>query len=462
MRSMGVILACCRLLALEAQAEMSVWPDYLGVTMPPNVAPLNFRVKGVEGAIRAEMRAPDGRTLVTAASGDGVVAWPLKKWREFLASTVGQAVELSVQSADARLVVTNVVSAHPLDRFLTYRLISPSYRNFREMGIYRRDLTTYSETRIYNNLRVGTGQCVNCHTYNQGRADEYLFHLRGKKGGTRIVSRHHGTFTADLQADWMFAPAQYPAWHPSGDFVAFSVNETKQAFYADNPDRIEVFDLRSDLALYDLATREILPIETTNEILETFPTWSPDGTRLYTARARTSLRDMSGTKDDRFNRIQPMLKDIYYDLAVRRFDLKTRRFSEPETVIDGQESRLSVTQPRLSPDGRWLVFTVGPYGSFHVWHKAADLWMLDLETRTIRRLDELNGSDSESYHCFSHDGRWLVFSSRRDDGTFTRPYFAAFDAKTGRFSKPFLLPVEHPDDHFRRMKSYNIPEFSEP
>jgi hypothetical protein len=54
----------------------------------------------------------------------------------------------------------------------------------------------------------------------------------------------------------------------------------------------------------------------------------------------------------------------------------------------------------------------------------------------------------------------MVFSSRRDDGAYTRPYFAKFDKSAGVFSKPFLLPLKHPSEHQRRMKSYNIPEFS--
>ena len=55
----------------------------------------------------------------------------------------------------------------------------------------------------------------------------------------------------------------------------------------------------------------------------------------------------------------------------------------------------------------------------------------------------------------------MVFSSRRADGSYTRPQFAHFDASSGRFSKPFVLPVEDPDEHDRRMLSYNIPEFSD-
>ena len=64
----------------------------------------------------------------------------------------------------------------------------------------------------------------------------------------------------------------------------------------------------------------------------------------------------------------------------------------------------------------------------------------------------------ESYHTWSSTGRWIVFSSRRDDGNYTRPFFAHVD-KDGHGTKPFELPTESPNYHRELMKSYNVPEF---
>jgi hypothetical protein len=53
----------------------------------------------------------------------------------------------------------------------------------------------------------------------------------------------------------------------------------------------------------------------------------------------------------------------------------------------------------------------------------------------------------------------MVFSSRRDDGLFTRLYLTHIDAQ-GRFSKPVMLPQRHPGKYYReQFNSYNIPEF---
>jgi hypothetical protein len=72
-------------------------------------------------------------------------------------------------------------------------------------------------------------------------------------------------------------------------------------------------------------------------------------------------------------------------------------------------------------------------------------------------MSELNSSDAESYHSWSSNGRWIVFSSRRDDGSYTRPYIAYF--KEGTASKPFILPQKNPLFYGEFFKSYNIPEF---
>ena len=118
----------------------------------------------------------------------------------------------------------------------------------------------------------------------------------------------------------------------------------------------------------------------------------------------------------------------------------------------------SATLPRISPDGRFLMFTLAEYGVFHIWHRDADLWMLDLRSMHAAPAKALNSPDTESYHSWSSNGRWVVFSSRRYDGNYTRPFIAHVDSK-GRQSKPFELPCADPDYHRQFMKCYNVPEF---
>ncbi len=152
-----------------------------------------------------------------------------------------------------------------------------------------------------------------------------------------------------------------------------------------------------------------------------------------------------------------------YDLIRRPFDASTGRFTGvPEMVYEASAEEKSITVPRISPDGRWLLLTRSDYGNFMIWHEAADLCLIDLQADTIapRPLDEINAPGQiDSYHSWSSDGRWMVFSSKRLDGLFARPFIARFDAATGRFSAPFVLPQASPSFYDDLLQSFNVPEF---
>lgn len=456
----SVLALAFALAAFAAQAAIAVWPDYVGITVPTNIAPLNFKIVPEGPDAAAALTAADGDRIDAAVDGVGNARWHAAGWRRFLAAHAGESVVLTASRGEDRLTGTNFVARLGMDTHLTYRLIAPSYTLYDELGIYERDLTSFDERPLFRNVQLATKMCINCHTHNRADPDQYLFHARAAFPGTMIVSKKWGERKVDLKTSGSLGAGVYPAWHPGGDFIVFSMNETRQTFYFSNPDKIEVVDLRSDLMLYSLADNTVAIIEDDPYLFETFPTWSPDGKCLFSSRARTPFTTMPTNETERFSQYVGQYEKVRYDLVVRAFDANTRRFSEPRIVFDAQKQGLSATFPRVSPDGRWLVATVGPYGNFHVWHNDADLWLFDLAERKMRRLSELNSPKSESYHTFSSDGHWMVFSSRREDGTYTRPYFAHFDAEKGRFDKPFLLPVENPDDHFRRMFSYNVPEFS--
>ena len=105
------------------------------------------------------------------------------------------------------------------------------------------------------------------------------------------------------------------------------------------------------------------------------------------------------------------------------------------------------------------MYTKSDYGNFSIWHHEADLWLLDLQTGENRPLDEVNSADTESYHNWSANSRWFLFSSRRDDGLFTRIYLAHI-AQDGTVGKPFMLPQKDPAKYYSTLfMSYNVPEF---
>ena len=72
---------------------------------------------------------------------------------------------------------------------------------------------------------------------------------------------------------------------------------------------------------------------------------------------------------------------------------------------------------------------------------------------------EVYDSKSDTYHSWSHTGRWFVFASKRDDGLYGKPYFCYVD-RQGKAHKPFVLPQKEPTFYDDCLKSFNIPELS--
>jgi hypothetical protein len=119
----------------------------------------------------------------------------------------------------------------------------------------------------------------------------------------------------------------------------------------------------------------------------------------------------------------------------------------------------SVSFPRVSPDGDKLVFTLHNCGCFPIWHREADLYCFNLKDSTVNKMN-LNSEYSESYHSWSSEGKWMVFSSKRGDGLNTRIYISLVDEK-GQASKPFVLPQEDPELYDHLIRSFNVPELSD-
>jgi hypothetical protein len=130
-------------------------------------------------------------------------------------------------------------------------------------------------------------------------------------------------------------------------------------------------------------------------------------------------------------------------------------------VVAAAQLGKSVSLPQISPDGRYLMFCGHAYGSFPIFQPSSDLYMVDLSQAVgktaPRRLDEINSDRSDSYHSWSSNGRWVIFTSKREDGVFARLYIAHLEAG-GRFSKPFVMPQQDPEFYGRCLMTYNRPE----
>jgi len=434
-------------------------PDYTEVTIPANLCPTNFSVK--EGTREVVARLSAGNASYTYGDDNKIII-DEDEWAELRDAAKGGSIKVEVYARHAdgwkAYKPFNIyVAEEDIDPYISYRNIQPSYVAYEKLAIRQRNLTNFDETDIYNNLGVQTeaqGQCINCHSYQNYKTDRMLFHMRQGYGGTMIVNNGQ-LKKIDLKTDSTISAGVYPSWHPDINVIAFSTNSTGQSFHTKDLAKIEVQDTKSDLILYDVETDEVSVIANDSTELEVFPCWSADGRTLYFCSAHFEYYNDSVAKETEM--IQ-RYKEVKYSLYKKTFDLQTRRFGPTQMVYDAAAEGKSVTLPRVSPDGNYLVMARGDFGCFHVWHPEADIFLLDLKTNALRKLEGINSSRSESYPSFSSNNRWIMTASRRDDGNYTRPYIAYFD-RQGRCHKAFEVPQHDPDFYTFFLRSYNRPEF---
>ena len=436
----------------------TIYPDYTNVTVPINIAPLTFQIDGNADDVVARLTAGEEEIVC----GGPKIQPDADEWRQLAEAAKGNAIKVEVYTKQndswTRFKPFDIyVSPDSIDPYISYRLIPPSYVTYEELTINQRCLENYDETVIYDNMLCSEGpkgQCINCHNYQQYNPDRMQFHARQHHGGTVIA--YDGTVKkVGMSDDHILSAGVYPTWHPWLKLIVYSTNKTGQVFHSVNPNKIEVFDSESDLIAYDVERNEVTNIENIPDEMECFPFWAPDGKTLYYCSAHFEYSDTIADKGMEFTM---RTQEAKYDLYKKSFSPETMQFGPRELVFAADSLDKSATLPRISPDGRYLMFTLAKYGVFHIWHHDADLWMLDLQTGEVRNMEEINSADTESYHSWSSNGRWVVFSSRRYDGNYTRPFIAHID-KDGRAGKPFELPCANPDYHRQLLKSYNVPEF---
>ena len=455
-----------------------IYPEYTEVTVPINIAPLSFELNTMhqeKDYTQMVARYSFGSDEIVCGGEDLKACPDIDAWKELTQKACGKAISVEVfaehEGQWTRFKPFNIyVSPDSIDSYISYRLISPSYVTYEELTINQRSLETYDESVIYDNMLCGdemNGQCINCHNYQMQNPDRFQFHARQKNGGT-VIAYDGQVKKVNMKNDSILSAGVYPSWHPWLKLIAYSTNKTMQSFHTRDINKIEVLDSESDLIVYDVDRDEVMNIENDPKEFEIFPFWSPDGRWLYYCSAHFEY------ENDTVNTAETIRRgmEIKYSIYRKAFDIEKREFGPREMVFDAAALGKSATLPRISPDGRFLMFTLGEWGCFHIWHRDANLWMIDLvnlekvhsgqpadnDAKLIRPLKEINSNNVESYHTWSSTGRWVVFSSRRTDGVYTRPFIAHMD-KDGHGSKPFELPTADPDYHRQLMKSYNIPEF---
>ena len=434
-------------------------PLYSGIVIPPNIAPLNFLLEESGSQYCVKIHSKKGGTIQIFSRSPKIMI-PQGQWHELLNANRGEKLNFDVYLKTAKpptakaqwsrfAAITNQIANEDIDGFLVYRRIHPGHGFWRNMGIYQRDLHRFDESLILDNRYFKDG-CLNCHTFCNNRTDKMFIGIRSALYGSSVLLIEGG------DVNKIGTKFGYTSWHPSGRIAAYSINKVHQFFHTAASEVRDVIDLDSLLAYYivDSKTIKTSPEISKKDRLETYPAWSADGRYLYFCSAPLTWSD---------KRIIPSyFNEIKYDLVRISYDIESDTWGELETVLSAQDTGLSILLPRISPDGRWLLFCMCNYGCFPVYQESSDLYIIDLEAaqRTgkyeYRRL-EINSDKSESWHSWSSNGRWIAFSTKRKSGVFTRTYISYVD-RQGKVYNPLLLPQKDPAYYDCCLWTYSVPE----
>ncbi|WP_291530479.1 TolB family protein [Bacteroides sp. UBA939] len=433
---------------MQVSQQPVLFPDYTGIIIPCNVAPMNFQLQ--DSLATACFVLIEGYDCYSFSSSSTSMKFPAKEWKAMLNAEKGNTLRVSIHAKRKHENVvyerfTWTVASEPIDRYLSYRLIEPAYEVWNRIQICERDIESFDE-RILGDNNITENACMNCHTANRGEVQTTFMHVRGARGGT-IYADANGMRKINTKTAQTTGPAVYGELSSDGRYGIFTTAEIIPSLHSLRGKRLEVYDKYSDLILIDFERGTVSdnPAVSGESYQETFPCFSADNQTIYFCRAKYLSQPDSTMQ-------------MHYDLYSVAFNPETGVLGDSvHKVFDAAAQGKSVSFPKCSPDGKYLLFAVSDYGTFPIWHPETDLWMLNLCDNTLNKLPLTNSYFSDSYHSWSSNSRWFVFASKRSDGLYGRPYFAYVDDK-GNASKAFVLPQKDPECYRKSLKSYNIPE----
>ena len=303
--------------------------------------------------------------------------------------------------------------------------------------------------------------CGNCHSFSlDGKTlGMDIDGPTGDKGAYAVapVSQHMVIEAKDI-ITWNSFPDK-PADHktigflsrvaPDGRHVVTTVNESLYVVNFMDHRFLQVFyPTRGILAYYSRETGQMraLPGADDPAFVQCDPAWSPDGEWVVFARAPARDSFEEG-RPCPLQANDPTELPMQYDLY--RVPFNSGKGGPPEPIEGASHNGVSNTFPKVSPDGKWIVFVKCRNGQ--LMRPDSELWIVPFEGGRVRRM-RCNLSLMNSWHSFSPNGRWMVFSSKANT-PYTQMFLTHID-EDGNDSPAILVP-----DSTKANRAVNIPEF---
>jgi len=273
-------------------------------------------------------------------------------------------------------------------------------------------------------------------------SSEYLIHWSA-------FSEEHAQkrfgFMSQISPDGKYVVNSIDVPHANGTRV---IDRLYNGFYSNYGFGQVFYPTRGVLAWYskDSGKLQTLPGADDPNFVQTSAFWSPDGKYLVFSRATARDPYPRGYERSMYAN-DPKETQIQYDLY--RIPFNDGKGGTPERIVGASENGMSNNFPKVSPDGKWIIFVQCKNGL--LMRPDSKLYIVPFEGGVARPL-ESNLAVMNSWHTFNPNGRWLAFSSKTPS-LYTHLYLTHIDDE-GHASPPIVV-----ENATASNRAVNIPEF---
>ncbi len=452
----------------------------------PNLSASPTRLDGrrdPEAQIRAgsKQEGPGNQSLVSSAppirTDPPTTQWTPtpETWKVMQARSIGKPATLTILGFSARIpgrvlsrgTVTITTSQDEVGASLFYREVNlPFEEAVKDPSQIRWRYGSVASSGPLPVVMEKLPVCGNCHSFSQdGRVLGMDVDYANSKGSYLVT---------EVRPRMTLAPRDIMTWDdyrredgeltfgllsqvsPDGRRVVSTVKD--KSVFVPRPDLAFsqlFFPIKGILVVYDRATRTFasLPGADDPEYVQSNAVWSPDGRQIVFARAKAY--DMKSTAGQGKVLLTPEeCREFLKDGRPFRFDLYRVPYDEgrggkPEPLVGASKNGLSNYFPRYSPDGRWIVFCRA--ANYMLLQPDSELFIIPAAGGAARRL-RANTALMNSWHSWSPNSRWLVFSSKVHS-PYTQLFLTHIDDQGESTPPVSLAHLTAPD------RAANIPEF---
>jgi len=311
--------------------------------------------------------------------------------------------------------------------------------------------------------------CGNCHSFSpDGKKFAMDVDAFGDKGSYLI---------ADIEQEVEMKPEKFITWSdfqekptmallshisPNGKHVISTLDDNEIFESREELEYSQLFfPIKGILTTYDIEKKTFSALKGADDTMyvQSNSQWSPDSKTVYFARSKALQREQSGMTHGTgiydMNKFQAVRDSFLRGKKHFKFDLMKLPFNEgkggdPKYINGASQNGKSNYFPKISPNGKWMVFCQA--NNYMLLQPDSKLYIMPTDGSAKPREMNCNTSNMNSWHSWSPDGKWLVFSTKYF-GAYTQLFLTRID-ENGNDSPPVWLEYFKVDD-----RAANIPEF---